>query len=198
MSLVRWLPVVVGGAWLSLAAFWTHGFRAFTSFSAARVAAGPVPRPAPPLPVVDERSARWDVAAPSPRYRLVQAMYLRCPDVCPIAMGGLGRIARDLADLIPDRLRVVSLSVDRDPPSALEAMWSAHGSVAGWSMAALMDDSTDETLARLGVWTFRRRDGLINHSLDILLLDPAGEVVRVFSPDDDADAIAAGVRRVIP
>ena len=194
----RVVPAVVGAAWLSAAAVWTPGFRAFTSFSAARVAAGPLPRAAPPLPVVDQSGAKWDVGAPSPQYRLVQAMYLRCPDVCPIAMGGLGRIVHDLDDLVPDRLRVVSLSVDRDPPSSLEAMWSAHGAHIGWSMAALEGDSADRTLARLGVWKYRRRDGLINHSLDLLLLDHAGRVVHVFSPDEDADAVAAEVRRMIP
>ena len=84
------VPAAVLGAWLLLTAWWTHGFQAFTSFSSARVAAGPLPRPSPPLRVVDERSERWDVAAPSNQYHLVQAMYLRCPDVCPSRWRGSG------------------------------------------------------------------------------------------------------------
>lgn len=191
------VPVVVLGAWLGLAGSWTHGFRAFTSFSTARLAAGPLPRPAPPLPVVDESGERWDVAAPSPKYRLVQAMYLRCPDVCPIAMGNLGRVAHDLKEAIPERLRIVSLSVDRDSPESLHAMWKAHGSPVGWSMASLTGSGVDETLATLGVWMFRRSDGLINHGLDLYLIDPRGLVVDVFSPDEDPTAIAARIRQVL-
>lgn len=190
-------PVLVLGVWVWLAAWWTHGFRAFTSFSYARVAAGPLPRLAPPLRAIDEHSEHWDVAAPGDAYRLVQAMYLGCPDVCPIAMGRLGSVSRYLADLVPGRLRVVSLSIDHDPPAALRGMWVAHGSHAGWSMASLEDDPVEPTLRRLGVYMFRRRDGIINHGLDIFLLDPKGVVVDVLSPDDDPEAIANRVRRSV-
>lgn len=191
------VPVVVLGAWIALAGFWTHGFQAFTSFSAARLDAGPLPRPSPPLPVVDESGKRWDVAAAGPQYRLVQAMYLRCPDVCPVAMAKLGRVSRDLKADIPHRLRVVSLSIDRDSPEMLRQMWEAHGSPEGWSMASLTDADIERTLAKLGVWMFRRPDGLINHGLDVYLVDPGGRVIDVFSPDDDADEVAARVRRVL-
>lgn len=190
----RAIPVAIAAAWLSVAAAWTHGFRAFTSFSAARVAAGELPRPSPPLPVVDERGQRWDVGARSAELRLVQAMYLRCPDVCPVAMSRLGSIRRELGELVPTRVRIVSLSVDRDEPSALGDMWRAHGSPAGWSMAALTGASIEQTLAELGIWMRRRPDGLINHGVDILLLDREGRVVRIFSAEDDASTIAAEVR----
>lgn len=193
----RAAPTVALGAWLVLAMWWTHGFRAFTSFSAARIGAGAVPRPSPPLPVLDERGERWDVAAQSDRYRLVQAMYLGCPDVCPVAMARLGLIIRHLPEIVPGRLQVISLSVDHDPPAALQAMWTAHGSPQGWTMASLVDGPPEATMKRLGVWMQRRRDGLINHGLDLVLLDPAGEIVDVLSPDDDPVAIADRIRREI-
>lgn len=191
------VPVVVLGGWIALAVVWTHGLQAFTSFSAARLGAGPMPRQAPPLPMTDEGGRHWDVAAPSAEYRLVQAMYLRCPDVCPIAMAKVGAVSRDLKAEIPHRLRVVSVSIDRDSPEMLRQMWEAHGAPEGWSMASLTDVDIERTLANLGVWMFRRPDGLINHGLDIYLLDPGGRVVDVFSPDDDADEIAARVRQVL-
>lgn len=187
--------IVIAASWLCLAAAWTHGFRAFTNFSAAREAAGPLPRHSPALPVVDERGERWDVGAESDQLRLVQAMYLRCPDVCPIAMSRLGRIRSELGDLVPNRVRIVSLSVDHDSPSALGDMWRAHGSPAGWSMAALTTASIEKTLGELGVWMLRRPDGLINHGVDILLLDRGGRVVQIFFAEDDASAIATAVKR---
>lgn len=193
----RWsaaAPIAALGLWLLIIGAWTHGFQAFTSFSAAVAAAGPLPRRAPSLPVVDEQGERWDLGAPSAQYRLVQAMYLNCPEACPIAMAGTGRLASQLKDLIPGRLRVVSLSIDNDPPEALRGMWAAHGSHAGWSMAALTTSPVEPPLEQLGVFMFRRSDGLINHGLYLFLIDPSGEVVDVFSPDDDMGAVARQIR----
>ncbi|HWV39954.1 MAG TPA: SCO family protein [Vulgatibacter sp.] len=196
MKLRSLVPVAVAAVCLVALASWTHGFRAFTSFSAARVGAGQLPRPAPPLEAVDEQGVRFDVAEPGPSLRLVQAMYLRCPDVCPVAMARLSLIRRSLGELAPERVRIVSLSVDADPPSALRDMWRAHGSPRGWTMASLVGDAVEETLERLGIWVFRRKDGLINHATDILLLDREGRVVRVFSADEDPEAIAEQVREL--
>jgi hypothetical protein len=106
----------------------------------------------------------------------------------------LGALARELADLIPGRLRVVSISIDGDPPGALYDMWLAHGSRPGWSMAALTDGPVEPTLERLGIWMFRRPDGLINHGLDIILLDPRGDVVDVLSPDEEPRTTAHKLR----
>lgn len=196
-AVVAAAPATALAMWLLLASWWTHAFRAFTNFSAARLAAGPVPRSSPPLRVVDQHGVSWDVASPSSQYRLVQAMYLRCPDLCPVAMARLGLLARNLGDMIPDRLRIVSLDVEGDPPSALHEMWVAHGSHEGWTMASLAEAPVDATLRRLGVWIQRRPDGLINHGLDLLLLDPTGDVVDVMAPEEDEGAMADRIRRRI-
>lgn len=188
------IPALVVGGWLALVAGWTHRFQAFSSFSAARLAAGPLPRAAPPLIAVDQDGATWDVGAPGGGYRLVQAMYLRCPDVCHIAMGRLAQLTRALADVERSRLRIVSLSIDHDSPAALQQMWRAHGSRSGWTMAALTADPVEPILERLGVYVFRRSDGLINHGVDILLIDPEGRVVRIFSADEGVQAVAEAVR----
>ncbi len=186
------LVVLFGGA---LFAWWTHGFRAFTNFSAARIAAGPIPRQAPALPVIDQNGATWDVAAPSSEFRLVQAMYLNCPDACPIAMSKLGKVATILArDAIPPKLRIVSISVDHDSPEDLLEMWDAHGAHAAWTMASLTETNLDPTLAKLGVWVFRRPDGIINHGLDTYLLDPTGTIIRIYTADDRIEDIVAELR----
>lgn len=193
----RWsavVPIATLGAWLLLIGLWTHGFQAFTSFSSAVAAAGPLPRRAPRLPVVDERGQGWDLGAPSAQYRLVQAMYLNCPGACPIAMAGTGHLVDQLHDLIPSRLRVVSLSIDNDPPEALGGMWEAHGSHDGWSMAALTTAPVEPSLEELGVYMFRRTDGLINHGLSLFLITPSGDVVEVFSPDEAIDSVAGRIR----
>lgn len=195
-GVARILPVGMAIAAVFVLASWTHGFQAFTSFSAARVAAGPLPRPAPPLLVVDARGTRYDLAAPGPAFRLVQAMYLRCPDVCPIAMANLGQVQYALRDLSPGRVEVVSLSIDGDSPRDLLDRWRAHGSPEGWTMASLEATDGANAMERLGIWVYRRRDGLINHSTDMVLIDRAGRVVRVFRADGDPGVIAAEIRRL--
>lgn len=197
----RWAalaPIAILASWVGVAGFWTYGFHAFTSFSAAIADAGPLPRPAPSLDVIDQDDRSWDVGAPREGFVLLQAMYLRCPDACPIAMGRLHETAHHLADRIPEDLRIVSLSVDHDPPSELRSMWEMHGAMAGWTMASLTAQPVQDPLAKLGVWMSRRSDGLINHSLDLFLIDPTGRVIRTFDPDQEPIAIAAAVRAAMP
>ena len=104
--LMTWLPAtMVAGAWFVVGAWWTHGFTAFTAFSAAVAAAGPLPRSAPRFEVIDQGGRTIDLGARDGGYRLVQAMYLRCPDICPLAMSRLQRLAAALSDVPPSRLR---------------------------------------------------------------------------------------------
>lgn len=193
----RWAalaPIAMLVVWGGGVGLWTYGFRAFTSFSAALAAAGPLPRTTPSLEVVDQHDRSWDVGAPHEGFVLLQAMYLRCPDGCPIAMGRLHETAHHLEDRIPGDLRIVSLSVDHDPPSELRSMWEMHGAMEGWTMASLTAQPVQDPLAKLGVWMSRRSDGGINHGLDLFLIDPAGRVIRTFDPDQEPIAIAAAVR----
>ncbi len=192
------LPVVlVAGAWLALAAWWTHGFTAFTFFSAAMAEAGPLPRPAPRFPVIDQAGRRLDLGAADGRFRLVQAMYVRCPDLCPLAMSRLQRLAARLADVPPERLMTVSVSVDHDPPDRLHTVWKAYGAPANWTFVTPAEEDGDEALRALGIGIYRRPDGLINHAVDIFVIDPEGRVVRILPADEDLAKTAAAVREVI-
>lgn len=197
LRLLAWLPAaVVVGAWIALGAWWTHGYSAFTAFSAAVAAAGPLPRPAPHFEVIDEGGRTIDLGARDGAYRLVQAMYLRCPDICPLAMSRLQRLAAALSDVSPSRLRAVSVSVDRDPPDRLRAVWEAYGSPSNWSFVTPVDGAGDEALLDLGIWLYRRPDGLINHGVDIFVIDPEGRVVGILPANEDLDRLAAAVREI--
>lgn len=189
-------PLAVVALGLGVIGSWTQGFRAFTSFSTALVAAGPLPRRAPPLRVLDAEGMQRDVSAPTPGMRLVHAMYLGCAQGCPPTMNRLGRLARKLSDVSPSRLKIVSIGVNGERPEALWSMWRAHGGLSNWSFTALQGNDRDATLARLGVWVFRRDDGVINHGLDLFLLDREGRVVEVFGPDEPLERIEARVREV--
>ena len=195
---LAWLPAaMVAGAWIVLGAWWTHGYAAFTAFSAAVAAAGPLPRPAPRFDVVDQGGRTLALGARDGGYRLVQAMYLRCPDICPLAMSRLQRLAAALSDVPPSRLRAVSVSVDRDPPDRLRAVWEAYGSPPNWSFVTPAGGAGDEPLLQLGIWLYRRPDGLINHGVDIFVIDPEGRVVRILPANEDLDRLATAVREVV-
>jgi protein SCO1/2 len=182
-------PLILIGA---LVGWWTHGLRAFTSYSATLIEAGPVPRPSPPLHFVDMEGKLDDAARSQPRFRLVQFFYARCPEACPLAMGRIHRIQGALG--ATSQVRIVSLSFDHDSPEQIRQMWVAHGEPAGWSMGALTDPRPEELLRRLGVRVVRRDDGLVNHSLDLFLIDSEGQLRAVFSPDDAPELVASTIR----
>jgi len=189
------MVVLVG--WVAVGAVWTHGFAAFTSFSAARVAAGPLPRPAPSFAVIDHEGRNLDLGSAATAFRMVQPMYLSCTTACPIAMSRLHHLAHLLSDIPPERLQAVSVSVDNDPTDAMRSAWEAHGSPANWSFVTPVDGAGDRELRDLGVWLYRRADGLVDHSVDIFVIDPAGQVVRILSVDDDVEQLAATMREVV-
>ena len=56
-------------------------------------------------------------------------------------------------------------------------------------MAQPEDGSIDRIAQEFGIWVFAKKDGTINHSADLFLIDPGGRIVRVISPKQDKNAI---------
>lgn len=197
----RYLPAAaVLAGWITFAGWWTFGFRAFTTDSAALAAAGPLPRPASPLTFIDPAGDTTTLARYRGRYLLLTFMYLHCPGVCQLVTLRLQQARGELADAVPDRVLFLSVSLDpeRDDSAALEHHWRALGSGAGWvagRLARPLDRRQLADLARLGVWVSRDPSGRIDHSASTFLLDPAGNVVDVFRPEVPATALVAAVRR---
>ena len=199
----RYLPAVaVLAGWIALAAWWTFGFRAFTTDSAALAAAGPLPRAASPLTFIDPAGDTTTLARYRGRYVLLTFMYLHCPGVCQLVTLRLRQAEAELADAVPDRVLFLSVSLDpeRDDSAALAHHWHALDPGAGGAwvagrLARPLDRRQLADLARLGVWVSRDPSGRIDHSASTFLLDPAGKVVEVFRPEVPAGALIAAVRR---
>ncbi len=196
-TLLNLVPLVLAFVFIAILGWWTHGLQAFTSYSATLIEAGPIPRQAPPLHFIDSTGKLADAARGEPAYSLVQFFYASCPEACPLAMGRMHRIETALGDLLPARVRILSLSFDHDSPELLHKMWIAHGSPPGWTMGMLVEPHPDELLRRLGVLVIRRNGGLINHSLDLFLLDAEGQVRAVFAPDEAPGDIASTIRGLL-
>lgn len=174
--------------------WWTHGLRAFSVYSSARIEAGPVPFSSPSLPFVDIAGQSADASTSDGGYRLFHFFYASCPEACPLTMMKMDRIRAELGDLVPSQVDLASLSFDHDPVDVVRALWEAHGSPAGWIMGSLTSPDPDALRERLGVVVIRRDDGLVNHSLDLFLVDSEGLIRAVFPPDDSPETIANAIR----
>lgn len=187
---------------VTLVGGWTHGFRAFTTDSAAIAAAGPMPRPAPPLRFWQLGGETSSLEAYRGRHVLLTFMYLHCPDVCHLVTARLQRAFGQLGELVPARMVFLSLSLDpaRDDPGALGEHWRGLGAGPGWVMGGVEaggERRLDESLARLGVWVTRLPGGRINHAASSFLIDPDGQVVAVFRPEVSADSLVAALTAVV-
>lgn len=183
--------------------WWTYGFRAFTTDSAALAAAGPLPRMAPSLSFRQPTDGYGSLADYRGRYVLLTFMYLHCPDVCHRVTARLHQALSELSgDPVPDRLVFLSLSLDpvRDSAVLLNEHWSLLDAPPGWIVGGLEDEdgrTQDEELARLGAWVTRPPNGEINHAASSFLIDPDGRVVAVFRPEVSADSLVTALRGMV-
>lgn len=194
-------PLVLA-AWVAAGAWWTAGFRGFTTDGHALAAAGRLPRAAPVFPFEDASGDRRSTADFRGRHVLLTFMYLRCPEVCHLVTARLHEVHAGVTELLPDRLVLLSLSLDpgRDTPMALKEWMTAHGAPEGWIAGRLVSPEAttpDAALARLGVWVRRSGSGRIDHGASTFLLDPAGQVLAVFRPEVSAEAVTAAIRGAI-
>ena len=64
-------------------------------------------------------------------------------------------------------------------------------------MAQPADNSIDRVTKEFGIWVFTKSDGIINHSTDLFLIDPAGRIVRVISPQSDNDRLRSDLEKYL-
>lgn len=176
------LFVVIGGG--GLLWWWTLGLSAFTSYSYALEKAGRLPRPAPDMTLIDQFGHMRSLKSLRGRYVLLHAFYGSCSTVCPTILAELQDVYASLSQAQRARLEIVSLTVDPgdDTVIALQSLWKKLGSPDDWIVAQAANGSTGRTMKALGIWIFRREDGIINHSADLFLIDTRGRIVRVIAP----------------
>jgi protein SCO1 len=190
-------PLLMIAAGFGLLAWWTSGFRAFTTDSHALAVAGLLPRPAPVFQITDQSGRTYDTAQLRGRWVLLTFVYLNCTGVCYLSLAKFDEVHRDLHDIVPARLTLLSISFDpqRDTVASLHHLWEVHGQPNGWIMARLttpLGPQTQAQLRRIGVWVRRQPDGEYSHATSTFLLDPTGTVVQVFRAETPvADMVRA-------
>ena len=190
--------LLLGGG-CGLVYVWTWGFSAFTSYSYALSKAGPLPRLAPDISFVDQFGHERQLASLRGRHVLLHVFYGSCLTICPIVIEELREVYSDLSAAQRSKLVIMSISVDslRDTTERLLDLWREEGAFAGWIMAQPADNSIDRVTKEFGIWVFTKSDGTINHSADLFLIDPAGRIVRVISPQSDNDRLRSDLEKYL-
>jgi protein SCO1 len=159
------------------------------------------PRALPDFSLVDEHGAAFTRADLAGRWTYLFFGYTHCPDVCPLTLQVLARALQSFGDEAPGErptARFVSVDPERDTPEQLARYLSAFGG----DLHALT--GTPEAIAALtaalGIAYARVDDDgggyAMDHTAAVLLLDPQGRLVAVFTPPQDARSLAADLRTI--
>jgi protein SCO1/2 len=150
--------------------------------------------------LVDQNGKPFTDADLKGKWHLVFFGYTHCPDVCPtalndlsLALGQLGAKEKDVGIVF------ISVDPDRDTPAVLKSYVESFGG----PIEALTGpaDAVAQAAADYKVYYAKhpRADGGydMDHSALIYVMDPEGRFTATFTPDDDADKVAARMRKLV-
>jgi protein SCO1/2 len=134
------------------------------------------------------------------KWNLVFFGYTHCPDTCPTTLNEIA-LAMDKLGKKRDQVRVVFISVDpeRDTPPVLKSyVESFDAPITALSGTA---DEVKQAAADYRVYyaKHKRADGGydMDHSAVIYVMDPQGRFTATFTPDTQADAMAARLEKLM-
>lgn len=193
----NWIaPFFVLFFWLALIGFWSSGFTTFTIFSKTLVQAGELPREFPELELINQDAEVLHLDGDK-SYKLVNFVYLSCPEVCHKVNNRLESIYHKLQETDFDKqLHFVTLSFDLDRDNVerirlYREYFKGKGAIDSWDFAVpnhLSQAQFDRFLSNLGIWKFTDpQTGLTNHSIYVFLLSPENKIIRVFDPARQTD-----------
>jgi protein SCO1/2 len=115
------------------------------------------------------------------KHLLVFFGYTNCPDVCPLTMARLGSMYRALGE--PENLRVVMVTVDpeRDTPDVIDAYARRfHPDFEGLGGTA---ELVEAAAKQFYVGHGSDGQGTFIHGSQVLLVDPAGRLTRIYNDE---------------
>ncbi len=149
------------------------------------------PRPLPEFALIDQQGQRFDRARLEGRWSLIFVGYTSCPDVCPTTMADLARVYPKLEQALgADPVQVILLSVDpaRDPPEKLgqyvEFFRPGFLAVTG-DHAQLYPFTQSLGLVYALVDNPSGGEYLVDHSADLVLINPEGAIEAFFRPSGE-------------
>jgi protein SCO1/2 len=112
---------------------------------------------------------------------LISMFYATCPHACPMLISDLKRVEKAVPEALRKDLQVVLVTFDpdRDTGAKMKALLTAHGvDQSRWTMLRVEPEKVQEMAAVLGIKYRFAKDGQINHSTVITLLDAKGAIVE--------------------
>lgn len=177
--------------------FWTLGFTSFTVFTRTLNQAGELPRDFPELSLEDQDGQVFTLGAESGNYKLVNFVYLNCPDVCHLMNYKVEDIYRSFDEhRVPGELEFYTLSFDLENDDAerlksYRAQFETEGEMEGWTFGRprfVSQRDLNKFLYEIGVWTYTLPEtNRTNHSLYFFLISPENQIIEVFDPVREED-----------
>jgi protein SCO1 len=162
----------------------------------------PEPRALPDVELIDEQAAPFRRAEFAGSWSFIYFGYTFCPDVCPLALLELATLNRELGPKFPAaafEFYLVSVDPQRDTPERLReyvgyfdpAFHGLTGSPA--ALKALADATSSVFFVREGQGS---DNYLVDHSANIILLNPAGHLHAIFTPPHTPEQLAADFAKI--
>jgi protein SCO1/2 len=161
----------------------------------------PEPRVISPFKLAAQDGKPFDLESLKGKWTFVYFGYTYCPDVCPTTLAELAR-AKKLLDQAGLSAQYVFVSVDpqRDTPKRL-AQYVAFFD-PGFVGATGSDEALTALTRQIGVaYSFpegtRGASYAVDHSSIVALFDPDARLHAVFTPPQEAEGIADGLRKIL-
>jgi protein SCO1/2 len=155
---------------------------------------------APPLPLVDQTGAPFDLASLRGRPVLLTFAYGHCPTVCPILIGAIREARRTYPGGEPPPAVVVTLDPWRDTPSSLPTLarsWGLDPSSGGYLLSGPPETVVAAAEAYEVGFSRDEKSGSIVHAGITLVLDAEGRIAYKFL-GPPAHWLIAAARRLEP
>jgi len=134
------------------------------------------------------------------RVALVAFGYTHCPDACPMTLARLAKV-RKLLGKDADKVQIVFITIDPERDSAL--LLGNYVGAFDASFLALRGSSAqiDAAARAFHAGYHLTREGqeiLVEHTVDVFLVNPQGWIRDVLPPDLTPEEVAADVHAVLP
>ena len=160
-------------------------------------------KPLTAFSLIDDNHKTFDLARLKGKWSFMFFGYTNCPDVCPLSMKIMQGVWQKLPPAVLKRAQMVFVSVDpgRDTPEILKSyVQYFHPDFLGVTGDP---DQIDILTRQLGIlYGFEdpepgTKNYTVNHSAQIILVDPQAHMRAVFSPPHDAAKIADTFQKIL-
>lgn len=149
-----------------------------------------------PFKLVDHDNRPFTPVQLKQKWSLLFFGFTHCPDVCPTTLKVLQDFWQELSPLVRDKTQVVFITVDpnRDPPATMKEYVqffepSFIGVTGDLGQITAFTRSLGILYEYVSMGKGKNNYG-VNHSAQIILIDPQARLRAVFPPPHDADEMA--------